>query len=233
MVVYRRGLVLSPTRRGRNKGRCDICSAGVPPAMVVYRCGLVLSLMRRGRCKGRCDSCSAGVPPAMVCADAGWFSRPRIRIRPLSRSLPLFRTMPSSSAFWAAVTLWRPGDPASHHRRGRSWVDWKGCDPADGAPAACLVAGTADRIALPVGAPLDVFPVALNASGWWKRKTSRTARPVKARSACPASASVADPAAAPDAAPDAAPVADRETLLTFRRIALRRHQCNEPASSAR
>ena len=62
----------------------------------------------------------------------------------------------SSPAFWAAVTLWRPSGPASHHRRGRSWVDWKGCDHADGAPAACLVAGTADRIALPEGARYDI-----------------------------------------------------------------------------
>ena len=56
------------------------------------------------------------------CTDAGWFYRPRIRIRirPLSRSLPLFRTMPSAPAFWAAVTLWRPGGPASHGQRGHS-----------------------------------------------------------------------------------------------------------------
>ena len=85
------------------------------------RCGLVPSPTRRGRCKGRCDACSAGVPPAMVCTDADWFYRPRIRIRPLSRSLPLFRTTPSAPAFWAAVTLWRPGDPASHVQRGH-WV---------------------------------------------------------------------------------------------------------------
>ncbi len=82
------------------------------------------------------------------CADAGWFYRPRIR--PLSRSLS--RTLPSTPAFWSAVTRWRPSDPASRHRRGRVWVDWEGCDHADGAPAACLVAGAADRIALPVGA---------------------------------------------------------------------------------
>ena len=63
-----------------------------------------------------------------------------------------FRTLPSTPAFWVAVTLWRPSDPASHHRRGHSWVDLEGCDHADGTPAACLVAGTADRIALPGGA---------------------------------------------------------------------------------
>jgi hypothetical protein len=56
--------------------------------------------------------------------------------------------VPSSPAFWAAVTLMRPSDPASHHRRGHSWIDGKGCDHADGTPAACLVAGRADRIAL-------------------------------------------------------------------------------------
>ena len=63
------------------------------------------------------------------------------------------RTLISSTpAFWVAVTLWRPGDPASHHRRGRSRVDWEGCAPADGTPAACLVAGAADLIALSEGA---------------------------------------------------------------------------------
>ena len=66
------------------------------------------------------------------CSDAGWFYRPRILIRPLCRSLPLFRTIPSAPAFWSVVTLWRPIDPASRHRRGHSWVDWKGCDHADG-----------------------------------------------------------------------------------------------------
>ncbi len=64
----------------------------------------------------------------------------------------LGRCAPSAPAFWSAVTPMRPGGPASHHRRGRSWVDWKGCDHADGTPAACLVAGRADRIALPEGA---------------------------------------------------------------------------------
>jgi len=33
--------------------------------------------------------------------------------------LPLPRDLPSSPAFWAAVTLWRPIGPASHHQRGR------------------------------------------------------------------------------------------------------------------
>ena len=59
---------------------------------------------------------------------------------------------PSSPAFWAAGTQWRPGDPASHHRRGRAWERGEGCDHADGAPAACLVAGRADRVALSGGA---------------------------------------------------------------------------------
>ena len=62
------------------------------------------------------------------------------------------QTLPSSPAFWAAEMLWRPSGPASHHRRGRAWVDWKGCDRADGTPAANLSAGTEDRIALPEGA---------------------------------------------------------------------------------
>ncbi len=35
----------------------------------------------------------------------------------------LSRTLPSSPAFWGAVTPMRRSDPASHHRRGRSWVD--------------------------------------------------------------------------------------------------------------
>ncbi len=39
----------------RHKGRCDVCSAGVPPAMVVYRCGLVRSLT---------DTETASVPDA-------------------------------------------------------------------------------------------------------------------------------------------------------------------------
>ncbi len=64
----------------------------------------------------------------------------------------------ASPAFWAAVTLWRPSDPASHHRRGRAWETGKGCDHADGTPAACLVAGRADRIALPEGARYDIVP---------------------------------------------------------------------------
>ena len=62
------------------------------------------------------------------------------------------RTQPASPAFWAAVTLWRPSNPASHHRRGRSWVDCKGSDHAYGTPAACLVAGRIDLEALPEGA---------------------------------------------------------------------------------
>ncbi len=71
------GLVPSPTRRGRYKGRCDGCSAGVPPAMLVYRRGLVQSPTRRGRYKERCDACSAGVPPAMVVYRRGFVHRPR------------------------------------------------------------------------------------------------------------------------------------------------------------
>ncbi len=31
----------------------------------------------------------------------------------------------SAPAFWAVGTLWRPNGPASHHRRGRTWLDWE------------------------------------------------------------------------------------------------------------
>ena len=72
------------------------------------------------------------------------------------RCEPVGCRVTASPAFWSAVTLWRPSGPASHHRRGRSWVDWEGCDHADGTPAACLVAGRADRIALPEGARYDI-----------------------------------------------------------------------------
>ncbi len=54
---------------------------------------------------------------------------------PLPRTLP--RTLfPSSPAFWSAL-----GGPASSHRRGRSGGELKGCDHADGTPAASFVAG--------------------------------------------------------------------------------------------
>ena len=84
------------------------------------------------------------------CTDTVWFHRLRIWIRPLSRTL--FRNLPSAPAFWAAVTLMRPSGPASHHRRGRAWEAGEGCDHADGAPAACLVAGRNDLEALSEGA---------------------------------------------------------------------------------
>ena len=54
--------------------------------------------------------CGAGVPPAGC----------------LPLSVTIFiepATRPSTPAFWGAVTLWRPAAPASHHRRGHSWVD--------------------------------------------------------------------------------------------------------------
>ena len=51
---------VSAARRGRDKGRCDVCSAGVPPAMVVYRRGLVLSPM---------DMDTVSVPVAAVVPD--------------------------------------------------------------------------------------------------------------------------------------------------------------------
>ncbi len=188
MVVYRCGLVPSPTRRGSYKGRCDACSAGVPPAMVVYRCGLVPSPTRRGSYKGRRDVCSAGVPPAMVvyrCGlvpansvpdpEGGDVSRARVRrdggVPMAGSSLPIrdvktvgrFRESAGRSGlvgFPAAAPrgsistgllgrLWRPSVARSARSRvGRR----KGCNHADGAPAACLVAGKADRIALPEGA---------------------------------------------------------------------------------
>ena len=65
--------------------------------------------------------------------------------------------------------------PASHHRRGRSWVDWRGCDHADGAPAACLVAGAADRIALPAGARLTFFRS--RSSGAWSNEKCQGRHP--------------------------------------------------------
>jgi len=52
-------------------------------------------------------------------------------------SLHRVGTCQMAPAFWAVVTLWRPIDPASHHRRGRSLVDCEGYDHADGTPAAC------------------------------------------------------------------------------------------------
>jgi hypothetical protein len=118
------------------------------------------------------------------------------------------RTLSSNPAFWSAVTLWRHSGPASYHRRGRTWEDLEGCDHADGTPAAYLEAGRADRIALPEGAPLDVFRYADGCRSACRRKTLRTARPVEARSACPvaASATVAVPDAASASA--SAPVAD-------------------------
>jgi len=45
---------------------------------------------------------------------------------------------PGAPAFWSAF-----GGPASHHRRGRAGANGEGCDPADVAPAASLVAWTA------------------------------------------------------------------------------------------
>jgi len=68
----------------------------------------------------------------------------------------LSRTLPSSPAFWDPWTLWRPWVPASHHRRGRAWVDWEGCDHADGTPAAFHFAGRTDFIAPPGGARYDI-----------------------------------------------------------------------------
>ena len=38
------------------------------------------------------------------------------------------------------IRLLLGGVPASPHRRGRERNEWGGCDPADGAPAACIAA---------------------------------------------------------------------------------------------
>ena len=190
MVVFRCGLDPSLTRRGRCKGRCDACSAGVPPAMVVYRRGLVPSSTRRGCCKGRCDACSAGVPPAMVVYRCGLVPSPNGIRR---RSLPLFRTVSSSPAFWTAVTHWRPGGPASHHRRGRAWVAGRAATTpmARRRPASWPEEQTASRS--PGGARCDIVR--------WARRSRevapaqyRTRHPDGGRfSACPESVSVSDP----------------------------------------
>ena len=63
---------------------------------------------------------------------------------------------PGASAFWSAAAI-AAGVPASPHRRGRAGVTGEGCDRADDAPAACLVAwrgapeGCTARVA-----PLDI-----------------------------------------------------------------------------
>ncbi len=120
----RSGLVLSPTRPWRCKGRCDVCSAGVPPAMLVYRCGLVLSPTDTDT-----DADTAPVPVAVVVPD-------RVLIAGLlGRRDALASRRPSVA-------------PSAWSRVGGG----EGCDHADGAPTAFLVAGTADRIALPEGA---------------------------------------------------------------------------------
>ena len=122
------------------------CGAGVPPAGCSFIFGNVLhragglprsresrphqasrgsadaDWFHRPRDVGATRGAAMLVAPASRrrwwCTDAGWFYRPRIRIRPLSRSLPLFRTLPSAPAFWAVVTHLRPSDPASHGQRG-------------------------------------------------------------------------------------------------------------------
>jgi len=81
-------------------------------------------------------------------------SLPRSLFRTLSRSLPrpLSLSLPRillAPAFWSAH-----GGPASHHRRGRAGVNGEGCDHADGAPAASIVTGIADVMALPVECPV-------------------------------------------------------------------------------
>jgi hypothetical protein len=66
------------------------------------------------------------------------------------------RDRDSSPAFWDDGALWRPIVPASPHRRGRSLVDWEGCDHTDGTPAASHHSGRTHLIAPPGGARYDI-----------------------------------------------------------------------------
>ncbi len=97
--------------------------------------------------------------------------RPLAGWKPAPQSIPFLlpilipRMDPSSPAFWAAGTLWRPCDPASHHRRGRSWVDCEGCDHADGTPAACLVAARARQRRASRGSPAAPLCAACRVAG--------------------------------------------------------------------
>ncbi len=143
----------------------------------------------------------------------GWDRRDSGRHRGLGRCAP------SAPAFWSAVTPMRPGGPAWLHRRGRWWVDWKGCDHADGTPAACLVAGRADRIALP-RSPVAPLCAARGGAGWWLQHNDVPGTPLGRgfplalvgfghglglpRSRSLSSALTLNPAAVPAAAPAAA-----------------------------
>ena len=66
----------------------------------------------------------------------------------------------SAPAFWSAF-----GGPASRHRRGRSSVDWEGADHADGTPAACFVAGTAEDRRSTRGSPAAPLCAARRGAG--------------------------------------------------------------------
>jgi hypothetical protein len=120
-LVFRCGLVPSPARRGRYKGRCDVCSAGVPPAIVACRYGLDTS-----------STDTAPVPAPVPAAD------PRTLFLVtglLGRCDALASRRPSvAPSAWSLVG------------------SVEGCDHADGAPAACFVAGRTDLEALPEGA---------------------------------------------------------------------------------
>ncbi len=135
----RSGLVLSPTRPWRYKGRCDVCSAGVPPAMLVYRCGLVLSPTDTDT-----DADTAPVPVAVVVPD-------RVLITGLlGRRDALASRRPSVA-------------PSAWSRVGGG----EGCDHADGAPAAFLVAGRTRMWRAPRGSPVAPLCGARGGAGWW------------------------------------------------------------------
>ncbi len=98
-----------------------------------------------GHCGGGLPACPSGVlkPVARFRESAGYQVLWELR----------FLT-PSAPAFRPAVTRWRPGGPASPHRRGRAWGFGEGCDPADGTPAACFVAGAEDPQRSSRGSPV-------------------------------------------------------------------------------
>ena len=127
----------------------------------------------------------------------------------------------STPAFWVAVTLWRPGDPASHHRRGRSRVDWEGCDPADGTPAACLVAGRIRMRRAFRGSPVGSCAQRAVVPGGRHGTTADPAPRWSALSLCPVAvpaldavtAAATETVSATDAAPDAVAVIDSDCYL--------------------
>ena len=84
---------------------------------------------------------------------------------------------PGAPAFWSAAAR-AAGVPASPHRRGRVGVAGKGCDRADGTPAACLVAWTAAPGRCTAGgARLDIVRSVTEAGGASAGTMSNPARP--------------------------------------------------------